>query len=59
MRIIHGAGYSDQDKRDFINLVYQNIFTGMQAMIQAMEALDISYGDQHNLVNVFLFRLSS
>uniref|UniRef100_A0A8C5ZR14 Guanine nucleotide-binding protein subunit alpha n=1 Tax=Marmota marmota marmota TaxID=9994 RepID=A0A8C5ZR14_MARMA len=33
MRIIHGAGYSEEDKRGFTKLVYQNIFTAMQAMI--------------------------
>ena len=37
MRIIHGAGYSEEDKRGFTKLVYQNIFTAMQAMIRAME----------------------
>uniref|UniRef100_A0A3B3XWR3 Guanine nucleotide-binding protein subunit alpha n=1 Tax=Poecilia mexicana TaxID=48701 RepID=A0A3B3XWR3_9TELE len=43
MRIIHGAGYSDEDKRGFTKLVYQNIFTSMQAMIRAAETLKISY----------------
>ncbi|KAI4790110.1 hypothetical protein KUCAC02_034824 [Chaenocephalus aceratus] len=32
MRIIHGRGYSDEDKRGFSRLVHQNIFTAMQAM---------------------------
>ena len=41
MRIIHGAGYSDEDKRSFIKLVYQNIFTAMQSMLRAMETLHI------------------
>ena len=45
MRIIHGAGYSDDDKRGFIKLVYQNIFMAMQSMIRAMDMLQISYGD--------------
>jgi hypothetical protein len=43
MRIIHGAGYSEEDKRGFTKLVYQNIFTAMQAMIRAMETLKILY----------------
>lgn len=43
MRIIHGAGYSDEDKRGFTKLVYQNIFTSMQAMIRAAETLKILY----------------
>ena len=30
MRIIHGQGYSEEDKRSHIRLVYQNIFMAMQ-----------------------------
>ncbi|XP_018328197.1 G protein alpha q subunit isoform X2 [Agrilus planipennis] len=44
MRIIHGSGYSDEDKRGFVKLVYQNIFMAMQSMIRAMDLLKISYG---------------
>ncbi|XP_054089560.1 guanine nucleotide-binding protein G(q) subunit alpha isoform X1 [Zeugodacus cucurbitae] len=48
MRIIHGSGYSDDDKRGYIKLVYQNIFMAMQSMIKAMDMLKISYGkDEH------------
>lgn len=52
MRIIHGAGYSDEDKRGFIKLVYQNIFMAMQSMIRAMDMLHISYGDSLNIVRI-------
>ncbi|XP_021200776.1 G protein alpha q subunit isoform X2 [Helicoverpa armigera] len=48
MRIIHGSGYSDDDKRGFIKLVYQNIFMAMQSMIRAMELLSIQYGNPSN-----------
>lgn len=51
MRIIHGAGYSDEDKRGFIKLVYQNIFMAMQSMIRAMDLLKIQYGDSRNIVS--------
>uniref|UniRef100_A0A8C5TPZ5 Uncharacterized protein n=1 Tax=Malurus cyaneus samueli TaxID=2593467 RepID=A0A8C5TPZ5_9PASS len=54
MRIIHGSGYSDEDKRGFTKLVYQNIFTAMQAMIRAMDTLKIPYKYDHNKVR-FLF----
>lgn len=53
MRIIHGAGYSDEDKRGFIKLVYQNIFMAMQSMIRAMDMLHISYGDSPNIELVY------
>ncbi|XP_076260366.1 G protein alpha q subunit isoform X1 [Rhynchophorus ferrugineus] len=45
MRIIHGAGYSDEDKRGFIKLVFQNIFMAMQSMIKAMDLLKIQYAE--------------
>lgn len=36
MRIIHGNGYSEEDKRGHIRLVYQNIFMAMQVLIQLL-----------------------
>lgn len=48
MRIIHGSGYSEEDKRSFIRLVYQNIFMAMQAMIRAMDTLKIAYENPNN-----------
>lgn len=56
MRIIHGAGYSDDDKRGFIKLVFQNIFMAMQSMIRAMDLLQISYGDSANSEHADLVR---
>ncbi|XP_037091746.1 guanine nucleotide-binding protein G(q) subunit alpha isoform X1 [Pollicipes pollicipes] len=43
MRIIHGVGYTDDDRRGFTRLVYQNIFMAMQSMINAMDLLHIEY----------------
>ena len=54
MRIIHGSGYSDEDKRGFIKLVYQNIFMAMQSMIRAMDLLKIQYSDSRNSVSTAL-----
>ncbi|XP_061711140.1 G protein alpha q subunit-like [Cydia pomonella] len=45
MRIINGAGYSDDDKKGFIKNIYQNIFMAIQSMIRAMDMLNIQYGD--------------
>ena len=53
MRIIHGSGYSDDDKRGFIKLVYQNIFMAMQSMIKAMDMLKIQYGAPESTVSLF------
>lgn len=54
MRIIHGSGYSDEDKRGFIKLVYQNIFMAMQSMIRAMDLLKIQYADSSCVVSIEL-----
>ncbi|XP_065567169.1 G protein alpha q subunit-like [Artemia franciscana] len=45
MRIINGSGYSDEDKRSFIKLIFQNIYMAMQSMIRAMDILKINYGE--------------
>lgn len=50
MRIIHGSGYTDEDKKGFTKLVYQNIFTSMQSMIRATETLKIPYKFEQNKV---------
>ncbi|XP_031834159.1 G protein alpha q subunit isoform X4 [Nomia melanderi] len=57
MRIIHGAGYSDDDKRGFIKLVYQNIFMAMQSMIRAMDLLKLEYADSSNIEKAELVRV--
>ncbi|RWS08814.1 hypothetical protein B4U79_05543 [Dinothrombium tinctorium] len=42
MRIIHGSGYSLNDRKSFTTVVYQNIFMAMQSLIDAMNKLGIS-----------------
>nr|XP_040564708.1 guanine nucleotide-binding protein G(q) subunit alpha isoform X4 [Lepeophtheirus salmonis] len=56
MRIIHGSGYSDEDKRGFIKLVFQNIFMAMQSMIRAMDMLKIQYQDSSSAEKADLVR---
>ncbi|XP_024154912.1 guanine nucleotide-binding protein subunit alpha-14 [Oryzias melastigma] len=51
MRIIHGKGYSESDKKGFIRLVNQNIITAIQALIDAMRTLKIDYVDDQNMSN--------
>lgn len=48
MKIIHGSGYSDDEKRGFTKLVYQNIFMAMHSMVRAMDTLKITYHDSPN-----------
>ncbi|KAM9111798.1 guanine nucleotide-binding protein subunit alpha-15-like isoform 2-T2 [Pangshura tecta] len=54
LRIIHGAGYSEEDRKGFAKLVYQNVFASMQAMIGAMETLQIPYAQPENVENAKL-----
>ncbi|KAM4527583.1 guanine nucleotide-binding protein subunit alpha-14-like [Odontesthes bonariensis] len=49
MRIIHGKGYSDADKKGYIRLVFQNIITAIQALIEAMKSLQIDFVDDQNI----------
>nr|XP_020458096.1 guanine nucleotide-binding protein subunit alpha-14-like [Monopterus albus] len=51
MRIIHGGGYTDEDKKSYAKLVFQNIYTSMQTMVRAMETLGISFSDPQNQSN--------
>uniref|UniRef100_A0A667ZBW9 Guanine nucleotide binding protein (G protein), alpha 14 n=1 Tax=Myripristis murdjan TaxID=586833 RepID=A0A667ZBW9_9TELE len=50
MRIIHGAGYSEVDRRGFTVLVFHNIVTAIQALINAMKTLKIDYANVKNIV---------
>lgn len=49
MRIIHGSGYSEVDRKGFTRLVFQNIVTAIKALIDAMKSLHIDYVDDQNI----------
>ncbi|XP_069025913.1 guanine nucleotide-binding protein subunit alpha-14-like [Embiotoca jacksoni] len=49
MRIIHGSGYSEADKKGFTRLVFQNIIIAIQALTDAMKSLKIDYVDDKNI----------
>lgn len=51
MRIIHGSGYSDEDKKGFCKLIYQNVFMSIQSIIKGLEQLGIEYNDSSNAVS--------
>ncbi|CAL8322501.1 unnamed protein product [Lota lota] len=50
MRIIHGAGYTEAERRGFAFLVFQNMVTAIQALISAMDMLHIDYLDDNNIL---------
>lgn len=53
MRIIHGAGYSDEDKKGFCKLIFQNVFMSIQQILKGMEQLEIPFGDASCAVSSF------
>ena len=57
MRIIHGKGYNEEDKKSFIKLVYQNILTSIQNMVNAMSTLQIQYQNPNNFVSFNIFSI--
>jgi G-protein alpha subunit. len=51
MRIIHGSGFSEDDRRNFVRVVHHNLCVAMQTLIKAMEKLQIQYDDISNVVS--------
>lgn len=51
MRIIHGTGYKEEEKREFIKLVSQNTISAMQVLIRAMKLLNIHFENEENSEN--------
>ncbi|KAJ0057289.1 hypothetical protein NL108_002224 [Boleophthalmus pectinirostris] len=49
MRIIHGKGYNEDDRKVFKRVVYQNVMAAIQALINAMRTLKINYIDDNNI----------
>ncbi|KAE8632033.1 hypothetical protein XENTR_v10001401 [Xenopus tropicalis] len=51
MRIIHGAGFSEQERKFYARLVHQNIVTCAQSLVGAMETLQVPYSIENNQIN--------
>lgn len=51
MRIIHGSGFSEDERRNFVCVVHHNLCVAMQTLIRAMEKLQIQYEDISNVVS--------
>ncbi|XP_048416046.1 guanine nucleotide-binding protein subunit alpha-11-like [Stegostoma tigrinum] len=51
MRIIYGSGYSEEDRKAFAKLVFQNIITAVQSIVRAMDTLNIQYQLPENKEN--------
>ncbi|XP_075062595.1 guanine nucleotide-binding protein subunit alpha-15 isoform X2 [Mixophyes fleayi] len=51
MRIIHGSGFSEQDRKMYARLIHQNIVTCVQSLVEAMETIRIPYIWEENKEN--------
>ncbi|KAK5608818.1 hypothetical protein CRENBAI_019845 [Crenichthys baileyi] len=48
MKIIHGRGFSEEERKAFSKCIHQNIFTAIKAMTGAMTTLKIPYTSSEN-----------
>ena len=48
MRIIHGGGYSSNDRLKFVVLIHRNIYTAARQLLNAMQDLNIPYEAESN-----------
>ncbi|KAJ8357419.1 hypothetical protein SKAU_G00202130 [Synaphobranchus kaupii] len=48
LRIIHGEGYSEEERKAFTKTVFQDIFTAMTTLAEAMTTLNIPYSNPEN-----------
>lgn len=51
MRIIHGVGYNEEDRKEFTKFIHQNILQSMQAMIEAMVTMQIDFSHERPLIH--------
>lgn len=50
MRIIHGGGYSEEDKKEYKQQIYGNVYIAIQNLTNAMSKLKISFKSEENEV---------
>ena len=50
MRIIHGGGYSDDEKKGYKQQIYGNVYIAIQNLTNAMSKLKVSFESTENEV---------
>ncbi|KAI9159210.1 guanine nucleotide-binding protein subunit alpha [Blastocladiella emersonii ATCC 22665] len=48
MQLIHGVGYSDEERLAYKEIIYSNVIQSMKVILEAMEMLGIPLGDEAN-----------
>lgn len=51
MRIIHGSGYDESARKEFIKRIHENILDSISTLVEYMEKFEIKYSDDKNLVS--------
>ena len=46
MKIIHERDYTVDERRAYINVIHQNVFTAIHAILRAMDVLKIEFGSE-------------
>lgn len=50
MKIIHGGGYSEEDKKEYKQQIYSNVYIAIQNLTNAMNKLKVSFDSAENEV---------
>lgn len=50
MKIIHGGGYSEEDKKEYKQQIYGNVYVAIHNLTNAMSKLKLSFDSVENEV---------
>jgi guanine nucleotide-binding protein subunit alpha len=48
MQLIHGSGYSSQERDSFKEIIFSNVAQSMKVILEAMDVLKIQLGNDAN-----------
>jgi len=53
MKVIHGGGYSDEERLKYKQQIYQNVYTAIHNLTHAMTKLRVSYKSDETKVTYY------
>ncbi|XP_075147627.1 guanine nucleotide-binding protein G(q) subunit alpha-like [Haematobia irritans] len=56
MRIIYDVGFSIEERKNYIKIIFENILTALQAMVGAMSYFNVDYQHQCNIKNARMIK---
>jgi len=54
MKVIHGGGYSDEEKMRYKQQIYQNVYVAIHNLTHAMTKLKVSYQSEETKVIIII-----